>query len=106
MKRAKKVKAVQQDVPNARWWVAAGHVKKQLKMIFLECERWVDARRVARTLFGPEADVAFVAPEAMKQTPRQRIQVRWEGSAASRSLDLRLQKREIKRGMRGPWVDV
>lgn len=96
----------QADVPNARWWVASGHVKTKLKMLFIECERWVDARTVARTLIGPEASVVGVADGLVKKTPRTRVQVRWTGSAATRSLDLRLQRREIKRGMKGTWVDV
>ena len=99
-------KAVQHDVPNACWWVAAGPVGTKLEMLFLECERWVDARRVARTVFGPEADVASVAPETMKRTPPHRVQVRWAGSAAGRVSDLRLQTREIRRGKPGAWVDV
>lgn len=106
-KRKKKVPYV--AVPHGRLWVANVKLEDEnaaRKFIAIECERWVDARHVARMLLGaPEVEVR-AAPMVTKNMPT-RYQVRWEGSAAGRVPDLRLRIRKARRnGNNEPWRDL
>lgn len=98
----------QPDVPNARLWIANPKMPDKnmaTRFIAIECERWVDARRFARSHFGvPEVEL-HPAPNVAR--PRSRYQVRWAGSAAGRVNTLRLQFRHVTAGgNRKNWKDV
>ncbi|HNY22226.1 MAG TPA: hypothetical protein PKO22_08775, partial [Treponemataceae bacterium] len=78
---------------------------KKGEPIFLECERANDARRVGTVMAGG-ADVDVVMVEA-EEMPRERVQVRWVGSAARRVPDLRIQTRRILAdGNARKWKDL
>lgn len=104
-----KKKATYVAVPHARLWVAYVKLEDEnaaRRFITIECERWVDARHVARMLLGaPEVEVRQ-APMMSKNLPN-RYQVRWEGSAAGRVPDLRLRIRKARRnGNNEAWRDL
>ena len=90
-------------VPNARFWFAA----TERTYLFLECERFYDARAVACALLGvPEVVIQELTTEELRKLPR-RVQVRWVGNAARRVPDLRVQVRAIsERGTAGRWRDL
>lgn len=95
------------DVENASLYVAAPHGAQADTTLFLECERWVDARNVARRVLGGEVQVVKLDAQAMRKLPCPRVQVRWVGSAARRVPDLRMQTRRIaKSGKPGRWQDL
>lgn len=91
------MKAKAPDVPNGQYWLA----KDSQRELSIECERWVDARDIARRYFGSEVDVK---PKAFSSYPR--AQVRWVGSAAGLS-DLRKQVRIVNaKNTRAPWKEL
>lgn len=110
-KSAEKLKALQPDVPNARFWIAGirgilvGR-PEVITSVVIECERFYDARDVARSIFSnfdaseievsQSADASFVLP---------RVQVRWVGSAAGLN-DLHKEARTLRAGKNNddPWV--
>lgn len=95
-------------VPNARLFSASPREPGQL--IFIECERWVDARSAAYALLGTsEVVVTMTGPELPPKMPTPRYQVRWVGSAMNPSnmprRMIRLVREEGGVFLFGKWID-
>ncbi len=109
-------------VENARFWVASvkasaeerarpmsrAEARRLEAVLFLECERMIDARAIAvRLLGGAEVDIAMLDASKMKRPPLPRVQVRWVGNAARRVPDRRMQTRRIaKSGRLTRWEEL
>lgn len=71
-----------------------GHA--QMPLVFIESERWFDARAFAVRLFGvPEVAISRIDDYDAARPLLPRWQVRWVGTCGSHAEPLRLQKRKI-----------
>lgn len=100
------VKVKTPDVPNARLWFAVekdSSDKTLLRCVHIECERWNDARDIARRYLG--TDVVVSSSDA-GEAPFPRIQLRWVGSAAGANT-LRKQARfVVTKKAKGAWKEM
>jgi hypothetical protein len=97
------------DVLFARYWFAVAAQPSPLRAIFLECERFFDARTAALSILGvPEVEMGGPLDlEGTPKIPAPRYQIRWVGSAARRVPDLRMQLRKIEEdGSASKWSDL